>query len=171
MLILARSGYLLQSWALGTSVLELSLAVVYIGDDQRRADIWLRHTDLSRTPWSVKAAAKATAAFFENESLADVLYRRFRQLSTAKHGNPAVLTRYGVTTGQPGTRIQFDPHYSSSTAKLSQLGLIYCLHTVAIALGAFARNFNPDADALRAVLRLLIQLDSKLAQVVTKGAA
>jgi hypothetical protein len=42
---------------------------------------------------------------------------------------------------------------------------------VAIALGAFARNFNPDADALRAVLRLLIQLDSKLAQVVTKGAA
>src|SRR5688572_4104118 len=51
MIGLARSGYLLQSWALGTSLMEASFGIGYVGNDPRRATRWLGHSDLKRSPW------------------------------------------------------------------------------------------------------------------------
>jgi hypothetical protein len=169
MLLMAQSGYLLQSWAIGTTILELSYSIAYISSDEERATRWIEHTDMARPPWSTKTAARAAAKAFDNPAVADKLYERFRQLSAAKHGNPMILTRYGVSALQPGTKFQFDPHYSRATRIMSQLGLLYCVSAIGLAMWAFAKHHSDDAKIVKQMLLLMQRTNDLMSGLDVSG--
>ncbi len=154
MVNLSRSGYLLQAWALGTSLIEAAYSIGYIGDSESRATTWFAHEDFNKTPWNVRAAIKATITLLDLPvKNVDSLYRAFSQLSAAKHANPAILKRYGILAGSEGTlRIQLDPHFSSGILKLTVLGLAYATKAHCFGVWAFAKSHVVDTDVHQRVL-------------------
>jgi len=145
MLGLVRRGYLLQSWSLGTSLIEASVSIGYVRADPARARAWLTHADLTRSPWSVRKATSETARGFGHQTLADTLYKQFQYLSVAKHGNPALLRQYGVSRATAGgSRIQLDPHHSPGLERLLKTGMNIAVRFHSLGLACFVRDHVPD---------------------------
>jgi hypothetical protein len=144
MVHLSRAGYLLQAWAIGTSLLESAFSVGYICSDDKHAATWLQHKDFTRVPWTMRAAVRVTARSLGLPEAEESWYGNFTKLSSAKHPNPTILKRYGVQAGVGKTRIQVDPHYNRGIAILLRLGLTYGLHAAGIAMWAFAKRSSTD---------------------------
>jgi hypothetical protein len=152
---LSRNGYLLQAWGLGTSLIESAYSVGHIGADDNRATKWLSHTAIESVPWRLKEAVRSTLVGLDLPvGHEGAFYRNFRVLSSAKHPNPVVLTRYGVTVSEAGTRITVDPHYTQGIAVLLRLGMTYCLHALGLALWAFEKHHLDTEPLQRRVLAL-----------------
>jgi hypothetical protein len=154
MLGLARLGYLLQSWSVGTSLVEASVGIGYVGADPVRARAWLDHPDITRSPWNVRKATNETARGFGDQKLADTLYKQVQYLSVAKHGNPALLRRYGVSPAAAGgSRIQLDPHHSLGLERLLITGMNIAARFHSLGLACFVRDHVPDIAITRRLER------------------
>ena len=160
-LSLARGGYLLQSWSLATSLLENAWSIGYIGTDEQRAERWFEHQELERTPWKARSGLRATLRLLELEDQETLLYRHFTNLSAAKHGNPLLQRRFGVTRDSTGIRVQLGPFYSEGVVRMTRFVLLWSVQAVCLSLAAFDlshlrnRRFARRVVALQDDVRLL----------------
>ena len=143
---LAQVGYLLQMWAMTSTLIEHAFTVGTIGNDLARADKWFSHDMWERSPWKVSAAIRHTLAYLDIPAERHgELYHRYQQMCAAKHANPVIQRHFGVAGDDNTTRIQLDPRYLKGHVPLFQLGMNYALQAVGIAVWAFAKDRIVDS--------------------------
>jgi hypothetical protein len=155
MATLARSGYVMQSWAIGTSILEHCYAIGHIGTNEARAEQWFAHSDLRATPWKARAALRSMLIKLEIPQMEEAFYRHFTRLSAAKHGNPVYQSRFGVRNEPTVTRIQLDLFFTPNIARLARAGLLWAMHGVGLAMWSFTYDQLPQHQRGKAVERFV----------------
>lgn len=112
---LGSKGYPIQAATIASSLYETSFTIGAIADDDDRADNWIEHSKLTKVPLDTKVSVTMTLKKqLEDvepavlESLVEEEYKKYRNLCMAKHGNPIIQKRHGITfqngdfIGEPG---------------------------------------------------------------------
>ncbi|QQZ58906.1 hypothetical protein JI735_19435 [Paenibacillus sonchi] len=111
---LGSKGYPIQAATIASSLYETSFTIGAIGDDDEAADNWINHSDFTSMPMSVFKMTKDTIKKQTQnidipfKSLAEAEYKKYQTLCMAKHGNPLIQMRHGITLqngafiGEPG---------------------------------------------------------------------
>lgn len=72
-----------------TCLMELRLDILYISQDESRAETWLNHSNSYSKPWKVKMLLEA---LFTNPGELEAEKKLYKRYSTIKHGNPVAKT-------------------------------------------------------------------------------
>jgi len=72
-----------------TCLMELRLDLLYISQDESRADIWLNHSNSYRKPWKVQMLLET---LFKDPRELEAERELYKRYSMIKHGNPVAKT-------------------------------------------------------------------------------
>jgi hypothetical protein len=139
--LLASRGHVLQSWTVASAALESAYNVGYIGANEERAAKWFDHANVAKHPWPVFDTLRALLKPLGLAEYEQRFFGYYRQLSAAKHGNPLIQSRYGVTRGEESTRIQLDPYYSPNIVRAARHGILWPLHAAGLAMWSYTNNY------------------------------
>jgi hypothetical protein len=166
--LLASRGHILQSWTIGASALESAYGVGFVGRSEERAKRWFDHKDLAKAAWPAFDALAATLRTFDLSSNLENFFGSYRRLSAAKHGNPLIQSRYGVSKSKLATRIQVDPHFGRGAARAARYGIAWTLHGAGLGMWSYAHYFptgKPLEQEIAQFARVTLALAARAREV------
>jgi hypothetical protein len=155
--LFASRGHILQSWTIGASALESAYSVGFVGADEQRAKRWFDHNDLQKPAWPVFDALASTLRTFDLLSNLENFFGSYRRLSAAKHGNPLIQSRYGISRSGLATRIQVDPYFGKGAAAAARYGIAWTLHGAGLGMWSYAHHYSPGKSLERSVVHFAQQ--------------
>jgi hypothetical protein len=124
-------GYLLPSMTLGASVIEIAYISAYIGDSDQRAQSWINHKLMHRTPWKVSELIEGTVSKRGGSRLlAKNLYGHYQALCTGKHHNPVFTLELPSAGSGERHLVEVDPQISRRWNSLAGVMVLVLKHVV-----------------------------------------
>ncbi len=167
----ARDGYTMQAWALAASAYEAGYGLVYVGENESRARLWLDHVDPEKTPWSPYCAitCKVDYLWGGDGAAAEKEYRQlYRELCKGKHANPLVEEDRYFRTAGGATVLRLSPSAAPRTVQEAQQALVLAARAVLAGMLAFHHTHaNPQADpppSLSDLVQRMVPLAERIAK-------
>jgi hypothetical protein len=130
----AERGYALQALGSVATLYELVSAVAFIGDDKARAEEWFGYSNWGwsypspkKRPVGIRQMLTASGGLTsaEIESRVKTWEDHHTAFCAAKHGNPVLLKKYGVSQDASGLKLYLGPIVGPVYTFLSQLALYH----------------------------------------------
>lgn len=133
-------SYSLQAFTLLASMFEHAHVVSYIGTDDKRAALWLNHTEQRETyPKPLRVAVQATAELLgSTEASIKTEMGLYRLFCMVKHGNPMIQRGFGSSIAGDKLTVQLGPFVSSRTRRQAARAILYGCRYAAVAAYAYA---------------------------------
>ena len=155
----AEHGYAFQAAANVTAAYELTAAVGFIAEDSQRASAWLTHSDSRNSYPPAKKRPAAIRALLEiggvpaadlDSSVAE-WEERHEFYCMAKHGNPKLLRRYGISVSNSTITLHHGPTIGAGYNTLAQHALFRVAQLLVYSVPVFANPLYGAANQTNAL--------------------
>lgn len=147
--LLAARGYPLQACTLVASMFESAYAVLYIGNDEERAQSWIDHSDPTSTFRPLRAMVNDViqlAPTDDKKGAADRQYRTYRQLCMAKHVNPLLERIHSYSLEEGNVIADAGPTTSEDGVRAAWFALEHGTGLTEVVLASLIHRFVPAQD-------------------------
>jgi hypothetical protein len=112
---LAFSGYSLQATTLASSSFETAFMIIYVGDDNIKAEEWLNNKNPFKSVVSVKNSIKKALEHtgLVDSQLVDDYYKVYQQMCGAKHPNVNTQGIFQHRHVKDGIQLEYGPNTAS----------------------------------------------------------
>lgn len=147
--LLAARGYALQAATLTGSMAEVANTLVYIHDNEERADAWGEHEDPTRPFRPLKAMITDNLTRLgvgepDLSRMVDANYKVYRQLCWAKHASPVIQTAHGLEFDGEQVRVRAGPETTDAAVRMAWFSLEHAAQFIGLAVAEFAQSFVFD---------------------------
>lgn len=161
----AERGYALQAAANVAAAYELAAAVGFVAADSTRASKWLVHSNTRHSYPDSKQRATAMRSLLElggvepaglDREVAD-WEQRYEFYCMAKHGNPHLLRRYGITVSGTTIKLHHGPTVGNGYDVMAQYAVFRAAQLLVYAVPIFGNPLaqSTNASDLREYVRFL----------------
>jgi hypothetical protein len=162
--LVAARGYPLQACTIAASMCEIAFGIAWVDANEERAQVWLKHDDPKEAPLDVRSMMReglANLGVSDPEAQTKIEYRVYRQLSMAKHANPLLESRFGLTISGKTVTAMNGPDFSKEAIRATWFALEHAAGYAFIGSSSF---FNSHLAA-RCTPEIADQLATKIESI------